>query len=287
MRADVKGAARSAHGTARNAATSKGMTLFARFGYAMKGVVYLIIGFLALQLAFGQGGQATDQRGALHVIYDQPLGKILLVVVAIGLIAYALWSFIQAIFDTEAKGKDAKGIISRIGYGAVGVSYALLAFGALQLVLGSGNSGKSTTTSTQDWTASFLKQPYGVPLVILLGLIVIGVALYMLYKKAYKADFKQRLSLTGAGARLSKWAVTLGRLGYAALGIVFTIIGIFLLVAAFQHNASKAKGLDTALAELLHLPFGPIILAIVALGLFAYGVYSFVEARYRRVGRAL
>jgi membrane protease YdiL (CAAX protease family) len=276
--------ARQAEQTARNAATSKWMSMLARLGYAMKGVVYLIIGWLAVELAIGHGGAATDQRGALRTIYEQPFGKFLLVIVAIGLIGFAIWCFIQAVFDTEAKGKDAKGIIARIGYAIVGIAYAGLAYGALQLALGTGNGGKSSTQQTQTWTALLLKQPFGVALVVIVGLVVLGLAVY-LYAKAYTAKFQNRLGLTDVAARLRKWVVGLGRFGYAALGVVFTIIGIFMVVAALQHNPNDAKGLDSALQELLHQPFGPVLLGIVALGLIAYGIYSLVEARYRRVGR--
>src|SRR5436190_13088817 len=108
---------------ADRAASSKWVTWLARLGYAAKGVVYLIIGGLALKLAIGHGGAATDQRGALQTIYEQPFGKFLLIVVGIGLIGFALWSLIQAIFDTEGKGTNAKGIIARIGYAAVGIAY--------------------------------------------------------------------------------------------------------------------------------------------------------------------
>src|SRR2546430_13196611 len=111
------------------------MALLARLGYAIKGVVYLIIGFLAVQLAVGVGGKATDQRGAIQTISALPLGKFLLVVVTIGLVGFALWCFIQALFDTEGKGRKAKGIIARIGYAGIGVAYALLAFGTLQVVI--------------------------------------------------------------------------------------------------------------------------------------------------------
>jgi hypothetical protein len=269
---------------AQSAATGKWMSRLARLGYAIKGVVYLIIGWLAAQLAVGQGGAATDQRGALHTIYGAPLGQFLLIVVAIGLVGFALWCFIQAIFDTEGKGRDAKGIIGRIGYAMTGVAYALLAYGAYQLVAGTGSGGKSSTATAQDWTGLLLKQPPGVALVILVGLVIIGVAFY-LFSKAYTARFRQRLNLATASANVRKLAVFLGRFGYAALGVVFSIIGVFMIVAAIQHDPHQAKGLDSALQTLLHQPLGPVLLGIVALGLIAYGVYSFVEARYRRVGR--
>jgi hypothetical protein len=276
---------RGANRMTRNAATGKWMTGFARVGYAAKGVVYLIIGFLAAKLALGQGGAATDQRGALHTIYDEPSGKFLLLVVAIGLLAFALWSVIQAIYDTEGKGSKAKGIIARIGYAAAGIAYAALAFGAYQIATRTGSGGKSSSTSTQDATAKLLQLPFGVPLVVIVGLVVLGVAFY-LFAKAYNAKFQNTLNLATLSAQVKKALIFLGRLGYGALGVVFTLIGFFLIVAAVQFNAQQAKGLDTALVELLHLPFGRVLLGIVALGLIAYGVYSFVEARYRRLGRA-
>jgi hypothetical protein len=261
------------------------MTVLARLGYAAKGVVYIIIGWLAVQLVIGAGGKTTDQRGALQTISEQPYGKFLLALVVIGLLGFAIWCFLQAWFDTEGKGSDLKGIIGRLGYAVTGVSYAILAFGAFQLVSGMGTSStsKSTTSSTQDVTAQLLKHSWGVAVVVILGLIVIGVACY-LFAKAYSAKFQNRLLLTGLSAQLRRGVVFLGRFGYAALGVVFSIIGIFLIVAAVQHNPHEAKGLDTALQTLIQQPFGPVLLVIVALGLIAYGVYSFVEARYRRVG---
>ncbi|MGI9061230.1 MAG: DUF1206 domain-containing protein [Ktedonobacteraceae bacterium] len=268
---------------ARGVATNRWMVMLARLGYAIKGVVYIIIGFLAVQLAAGVGGKTTDQKGALQAISALPFGKFLLVIMVVGLFAFAIWCFIQAIFDTEAKGKKAKGIIARVGYAIVGIAYAALGYGALQLLLGAGSAGKSSTTSTQDWTATLLKQPFGVALVVILGLVILGVAVY-LYSKAYTGKFQNRLSLTSLRAQVRRFVVGLGRFGYAALGVVFTIIGIFMIVAAAQHNPNDAKGLDSALQELTHQPFGQLLLGIVALGLIAYGIYSFAEARYRRIG---
>jgi hypothetical protein len=270
---------------ARGAATNHWMLLLARCGYGAKGVVYLIIGLLAIQLSLGAGGSATDQHGALMTISQQPFGKFLLVIVAIGLLGFALWSLIQAIFDTEGEGKKAKGIVTRLGYAVVGISYAILAFGAIRLVLGSGNGGRGSTASAQDWTAILLKQPFGVALVILLGLVVIGVAGSLFYK-AYAAKFQYRLNLATLDARMKKAVIAIGRAGYSAQGVVLFIVGVFFIIAALQDNASKAKGLDSALQALSHQPFGQLLLGIVALGLFAYGVYSCVEARYRRLGGA-
>lgn len=271
--------------SARHAATSPVVVALARLGYAVKGVLYIVIGVLAALLAAGHGGSATDQRGAIGAISDLPFGKFLLIIMTIGLFGFGLWSIIQGVFDTEGEGKKAKGIIARIGYAAVGVAYILLGVGALKVLTGKGSAGQSTTSSTQDWTALLLKQPFGQFLVVIVGLVVLAIAAY-LYMKAYKADFQSRLNLSSVRANVRKGIVTLGRVGYAALGIVFTIIGIFLIVAAVQFNPQKAVGLDGVLRNLLQQPFGPVLLIIVALGLIAYGIYSFAEARYRRIGRA-
>lgn len=270
-----------AENTARGAANSQAMQWLARLGYAAKGVLYVIIGVLAAQIAFGLGGQLTDQKGALRAVAALPFGQFLLVLVIIGLVGFGLWSLIQAIFDTEAKGREAKGIIARIGYAIVGVTYLVLAYGAYQLIAGSGNGGGSSHASAQDATASL---PTAV--VVIVGLIILGVAIY-LFAKAYTAKFLQRFNLSGAGKAMKDAVKFMGRFGYAALGVVFTIIGIFLIVAAVQHDPSKAKGLDSALVVLQNQqPFGPLLLGIVALGLIAYGIYSFMEARYRIIGRA-
>ena len=154
--------------------------------------------------------------------------------------------------------------------------------GAIQLVAGSGSGGQNSTSSAQDWTGKILHYPAGVFLVVLIVLVVLGLAGYMFYR-AYSANFKQKLALQEMQGQVRKWGIYLGRFGYAAMGVVFCIVGLFLVVAAVQHNPNDAKGLDSALQVLLHQSAGPILLAIVALGLFSYGVYSFVEARYRRM----
>jgi hypothetical protein len=260
------------------------MAVLARCGYVAKGVVYLLIGGIAAKVAIGAGGAVTDQKGALQTILEQPYGHILLGTVTLGLFGFALWCFIQALFDTEGKGNTANGLFARIGYAAVGITYVALAYGAFQLVTGSGSGGNGSNATAQDGTALLLKQPFGPALVIVVGLIALGVACYLFYT-AYAARFQLKLNIATLPAQVKKLIIAVGRAGYASLGVVISIIGIFFIVAAFQHNASKAKGLDGALQELAHQPFGRVLLGIVALGLFAYGIYSLVEARYRRVGK--
>lgn len=279
------GAARQAGRAARHAAAGPWTTALARCGYAVKGVVYLIIGWLTLLAAFGAGGRVTDTKGAILTIYDQPLGKALLAIVVIGLFGFALWSFVQAWLDTEGKGDKPGGIVARLGYVAVGVSYLILSFTALQLVLGRGHGGKSSDATTQGWTARLLTFPFGRVLVVLVGIVVLGVALYMFYK-AYSAHFQRRLNLAGLRQAARGAVVTCGRCGYAAIGVVFVVIGVFMIIAGLRHNAHAAKGLAGALRELAHQPYGATVLGVVALGLLIYGLYSLAEARYRRVGAA-
>ena len=271
--------------TARRAADSEPVKLLARFGFGAKGVVYLIIGGLALATALGVGGALTDQNGATHVIYQQPFGAFLLIVSAIGWLGYALWCFIEAALDTENKGTDAKGLFTRVGYVAVGAIYAGLALVAFGLATGKGNGGQSSNSEAQDWTARLLGYPGGVALVVLVGLVVLGIAGVLFYR-AYSADFRQQLQLGSAPAEAGKGIVILGRVGYSALGVVFTIMGAFFIVAALQHNPSQARGLSGALGTLLQEPLGHLLLALVALGLLAYGVYSLAQARVRRVNAA-
>ena len=278
MAQSTVGAAGAAR-TARRAAHSPASEWLARLGYVVKGIVYLIIGILAGRVAIGDGGKTTDNRGALQAIYHEPFGRVLLSLVIVGLIGYALWCFLRAFLDVDGKGSDAKGILARVGYAIIGISYGALAYGALRLVTGSGSSGKSTDASTQDWTARLLGQSYGEALVILLGVVVLGVALYLFYY-AYSAKFLQSFSRLSGMART--WVRRLGRIGYGAQGVVFAEIGVFLIVAARKHNAHAAKGIGGSLAQLAREPYGHLLLGIVALGLIAYALYSFAQARFRR-----
>ena len=257
----------------------------ARTGFAAKGVVYIVIGVLALETALHSGAAAPDQRGALLAIYGQPFGRVLLAIVGLGLLAYALTSFIRAAIDPEHEGHDAKGSATRIGDAVIGVAYASLGIGALQLAfLAHASTGvnKGSNTTTQDYTARMLAAPAGVALVTLVGLIVAGAAIALAYQ-AISGHFTRHFALDQM-SEVTRRAVTIvGRCGLLALSVVLAITAIFLIVAAWQHNPGQAKGLSGALTTLAQQPFGPALLVVVALGLLAYGIYSFAEARYRRV----
>src|SRR6056297_2188263 len=168
----------------QRAAHSDTVEKLARFGYAVKGVVYGLIGVLAIMAAFGSGGQTSGSRGVLDTIAGGPFGQVLLGLIAIGLFGYALWRFVQSIVDPDNKGTDAEGLVKRTGYFISGVIYAGLGIAAVRLLLGSGGGGGSNADSR---TATLMEQPFGLWLVGLVGAITIGVGLYQLYK-AYNAS---------------------------------------------------------------------------------------------------
>jgi len=257
------------------------ITILARFGFAAKGIVYITIGVLAAYAAFTTGGKTTDSRGALEEILFKPYGKYLLGAIAVGLAGYALWRFVQAIKDTENKGSGAKGIAVRIGYAVIGVIYAGLAFSALQLVLGSGGESKGDSTS-KEWTATLLAQPYGQWLVGAIGLGFIAAAVSHFYK-AYTAKFREKLMTSQMSEKAQSFALRTGQFGLAARGVVFGLIGAFLIQAALYSNAGEARGLGGALTALGQQTYGQLLLGVVALGLVAYGFYMLVLARYRRI----
>jgi len=253
----------------------------AHFGYAAKGLVYITMGALALQVAIGSGGKTTGPSGALDSLANQPFGKGLLILVAVGLFGYALWRFVQAWIDPENEGGDAKGIVKRIGYTVSGIIYVAFSFEAVRIVMGAGGSSNEGEQA-KDWTASLLSQPFGIWLVGIVGAIVIGTGLYQLYR-AYSAKFRESLKLHEMNAKEIRWATRTGRLGFAARGIVYTIIGTFLILAAMRANPDEAVGIGEALQKLAQQPYGPWLLGFVALGFVSYGFFAVVLARYRRI----
>jgi hypothetical protein len=251
----------------------------ARLGYATEGAMYALIGLLAAGVAFGSGGHATGQRGALEIVAGSPFGGVLVGLIALGFLGYALWRGIQAITDPDGEGTDVKGIGKRAGYGVSALVYAGLAFSAVGLILGSASRGGRTP---DDWTALLLSWPLGRALVVCAGLAVVGLGLRELYQ-AYKARFLKYLELDEMGERARRWTERWGRLGVAARGIVFCVVGSFLVRAALEHDPQEARGLGGALQTLAQQPFGAWLLGAVALGLVAYGLFMLSVARYRHI----
>ena len=258
------------------------METFARFGYAAKGFVYGAVGILALLAAFSVGGDTTDTTGALHAIAEQPFGKILLALIAIGLVGYVAWQLIRAINDPRDKGTDAKGIVTRIGYFLSGLAYIGVAINAGMLAIGASNSSGGGGNSKQDWTAMVMQQPLGRWLVGIAGAITIGIGFYRLYR-AYKIKFRKKLDMNELDSGKQNLLVNISRFGIAARGVVFVMIGFFIMQAAKNFDAQQVKGLDGALLTLTQQPFGKVLLALMALGLMAYALYLFIEARYLKI----
>jgi hypothetical protein len=256
---------------------------YGRVGFAAKGVVYVIIATLAALAVFGMGGGATDTQGALEQLLQAPFGKLVLALVAVGLVGYAVWRLIQAGFDTEQKGTDLSGLWARGTYVIIGLVYLSLAFSAAELLVDlPGQASGGDRDSAKDWTAWLLTQPFGQWLAGGVGAVVVFSALFHFYR-ALTADFREKLKLGQMSDAQVEWATRLGRLGFAARGVAFAIIGGSLVLAAIRANPQEARGLDGALATLASQPFGPWLLGTVAAGLLAYGLYMFVEACYRRM----
>jgi hypothetical protein len=255
------------------------MERLARLGYATEGAVYSLIGLLAAGAAFGTDGRATGQHGALEVVAGSPFGGILLSLIAVGFAGYALWRSVQAIADPDREGTDVKALGRRVGYGASALIYAGLAFSAVGLVFGLASREGGTP---DDWTALLLSWPLGQVLVVGVGIAVIGVGLREL-NQAYKARFLEYLKLDEMGGRVRKWTERWGRLGVAARGIVFGVVGTFLIRAALEYDPQEARGLGGALQTLAQQPLGPWLLGAAALGLVAYGLFMLSVARYRYI----
>ncbi|MGF1496322.1 MAG: DUF1206 domain-containing protein [Elainellaceae cyanobacterium] len=256
----------------------------ARFGYAAKGVVYALVGILAFQAAFNWGGQVTGSKGAFRTIASQPFGKVMLFLVAVGLLGYVLWRVVQAIYDPEhADSDEAKGIGRRIGYLISGIIYGSLAFVAFRIVFSAGNtSGGGGGSSSQGMVAKVLAQPFGQWLVGTAGALVIGYGFYCFYK-AVTTKFRRKLKLYQMSKKEEKWAVRIGRFGLAARGVVSVIVGYFFIQAATASDASEARTTEGALQAIQQQPFGAWLMGLVALGLIAYGIHLGVQARYRKI----
>ena len=266
---------------AKNAAQSARpwMERLARLGYATEGAMYTLIGLLAARVAFGSGEHATGQRGALEIIAGSPLGGVLVSLIALGFLGYALWRGVQTIADPDEEGTKLKALGKRVGYGVSALVYAGLAFSAAGLILGSASQGNRTP---DDWTALLLSWPLGRVLVVCVGIAAVGMGLRELYQ-AYKARFLKYLKLDEMGERVRKWSERWGRLGIASRGIVFGVVGTFLIRAALEYDPQEARGLGGALQTLAQQPLGPWLLGAVALGLIAYGLFMLSVARYRHI----
>lgn len=264
--------------TARAALRHPWVEPLARLGYAARGVVYALVGILAIQTAFGaRGNQRTDTRSALQWVAEQSTA--LLWLLALGLFGYALWRIVQGTLDPENKGSDPKGLAMRMGMVASGLIYGGLALAAVRMASG---SGEGSGGGSQGFTADLMTKPFGRWLVAIAGIAVIVSGLIQL-RDGWTEKFRKHLKEKEMDANEKRLARHTGKLGLIARGIVFLLSGWFLIRAALQFNAAEARGLGGALETLASQPSGAWLLGLVAAGLIAFGAYSILLARYRRI----
>jgi len=266
---------------AQRAARKPWVILLARLGFVVRGFIYIVIGLLALRLATGSGGETTDPTGALDFISKQPWGKAVMVVVIAGLAGYALWGFVRALLDPLGRGTDTKGLTARAGYLLSGISYAALVVPAVRLI--QNKPAGAGAGAQQDMVATLLDKPSGAWLVAGLGIFWIVSALAQ-WQQAYTGKFMGDLKLGQMTADEEKLAERLGRVGHAARGVVFALIGWFTLQAAATLDAFRAQGIAGALQKLAQQPYGLILLGLVSFGLVIFGIYSVMCARWYKTG---
>ena len=254
------------------------VTPVARIGFASIALVYMTIGFLALLLAVGQGGDAIDQRGAIDALEGLPGGKVLLAVLALGMAGYALWRLLQGFMDLQEKGKKPKGLAIRLGYIASGVAYVSLAVYTAKEMAGRPGRGGSEESFTE-W---LLATDAGPLILGALGLAVIAWGVWH-FVKALKEKFMKHVKTAEMSAEEQTWMRRVGKLGLIARGVVLITLGLLAINAARNHDPHEVQGIDGALRELAAQPYGAYLLGVVALGLIAYGLYWAFNVRYRRI----
>jgi uncharacterized membrane protein len=254
---------------AREAGNSAVVEWGARLGYATLGLIHLLIAWIALKVAWniGGGSKQADTSGALQTLSSSSTGLVLLWVCVVGFLLLAVWQLFEAVLN-HGEASD------RLKAAAKGVTYLFFAWTTFKVGQGANSSAEK---KTEDFTATLMGSPGGRLLVGVVGLVVLGIAGYHVYKgwtKKFLEDLREHPG---------DWVVTAGRVGYIAKGVALVVVGFFFLVAAWQANPDKAQGLDGALKTLKDAPFGPFLLTLVAVGIAAYGVYSFARSRYARV----
>lgn len=267
---------REARSAGRDITQSRAFELLARSGIFVRGVIYAIIGLLAIKLALGDGGETTNQNGALKTIAEQPFGKVLLVLTAVGLAGYGLWRLFRAALGHGKEiSDDTK---DRLDSLVSGVGYVILCITAVSILVGSG----ADSGSPDQATGGVLGWPAGQFLVGAVGIIVIGVGLDQ-GRKGITQQFLESTKTEQMSEGVRRGFTALGVFGHLARMVVFCLIGWFFLKAAIDFDPDKAASLDGALTALGQAKYGPLVLGIVAAGLMGFAAYSMIDARYRRI----
>jgi len=278
---------REARGVEREAVQaerSRPFRLLVRTGFVARAVTYGVIGGIALALALGAGSAPAtpNQQGALAFIAGAPLGRVALVLVCVGLLAYALWKLGQALFGRGPEGAGSSKPKDRVSNAAGGIAYLVFFAVAVRILFkGSGGSGGGSSNPAHT-TAGVLGWPGGPVIVGIAGGVFIAICLYQIYD-AFRGGFAKDVKTGEMSTKQRRAFMGVGRIGLSARSLVFGIVGYFLLRAAISYNPRVAVGVDGVLARVHHEPLGTILLALVAAGLIVFACYSLFEARYRRL----
>jgi hypothetical protein len=257
-------------------ASGRGMAALARFGLAVRGFVYVVIGWLAIQIALGHRSQEANQRGALATVVQHSGGKLLLWILGLGFAAYALWRLSEAAFGTAAEGRKTGPRVQSLVRGVVYAFFAVTTFSFI-----AGTSGQSQSQQQATETAKLMKHDYGRWLVGLVGVIVVVVGLGMVVE-GLRRKFEKQLRMNELHGPTRTVVVRLGMIGTTARGIVFAVAGALVVEAAVNYDAAKSSGLDGALRTLADRAYGPWLLGALAVGLIAFGIYGLAAARYAK-----
>jgi hypothetical protein len=263
-----------------NASPAKWYRRVARFGLISKGVVYCISGIMALLVALHLAAHSPKDAGKKQMfsfISDQPMGKLFLVILIIGLTCYTCWRWLLAFKDTGHKGKNKEGLAKRFTYFANGMVYASVTFYAIKILIGNSGGGDSR----QEFVSKLLSQPYGQWLVAIVAAVMTGIGFFQVYRAAsgkYKKYVRSELHKDAA-----PWIATAGIAGYTARGIVWLVIGWLFIKAALHHNSKEVGGTDKVFSWLHSSSYGSWLLGIVAAGLVCYGIFMFLRAKYQRM----
>jgi hypothetical protein len=256
--------------------------VLARVGLVAKGISYGLVGVLAIGVAVGEGGKATDRKGALQPLAHESWGRVVLVLLAAGFAAYAAWRLVQTFTERgDADDGEAKTWGKRAGYLGRAAVYAVLTWSTVVLLFGKGEQGASQTEQTREHTHWALSWPAGRYLVALAGAVIVGAGLWNAYR-AFTQNFEDKWR-GGMSATARCWGRRAGVAGHLARGVVFGLIGFFIAKAALDYDPKEAIGLDGALRKLAQADYGPWLLGVTAAGLVAYAVYCLFDARYRDV----
>jgi hypothetical protein len=275
----ARGRTARARSAGRQAASSRIMSALARAGLGARGVIYALTGIIAIQIALGISHRQADNSGALRLVAATPLGSVLLWLLVVGFGGLTLWRLSEVTWG--ANGRDGRKASQRLVHLFKAVLYGFITYGILKYALGLG-APKSTNKQSADLTAAAFKYPGGRFAVGIVGIIIVGVGVYLAYQ-AYRATFMRDMRMGTASPTTRKAVRRLGQAGGVARGAVFSTVGLFLVVAAIQAKPGKAKGIDAALVALAKTPLGPWLLGLVAVGLVLFGAYSLCEARWRAV----